>query len=342
MIVKAQTFRRDGRYPTALARAAYLERDGRAVETGSLNINNEEGWAREMDRTSAQHSLRGAVVGREYVLSPSPDDLVTPVQMRGFAMEWAAANFPTAECAVVVHIDNKERIALGKPPIPHAHVYMNAVDLETGKKVVVSRPKARELHDSAQRMARERGWSTQEEYWDEAAKRVRHLESERSDLEKRPQWQRSARLRQEIKIQREAGHEGSAVSLEGRARSVEAFEASVAAKAGIGYREYEAAKAGIPLEKTAVRRAVKAAAADVAHRKAPTMKAALAARGIEIAQASGGDYKYRMKGSPRVFKGKSLGRGLSAQAIEASVFRARGLVASAADDAAGRRSDLSI
>ena len=125
-----------------------------------------------MDRTTAAAHLRGTVVGREYILSPSPEDHVLPEAMRDFALEWVGRCFPNAEAAVAVHVDSKERISLGKDPICHAHVYVNAVDLETGRKVVVSNSRAREVHDIAQDMCRDRGMVEAEKYYDKNAQRA--------------------------------------------------------------------------------------------------------------------------------------------------------------------------
>ena len=135
MIVKPISFKKGGRYPTAVARAEYLQRDGRAVELGTQNMaRGDSSWACEMDSTTAAYPCRGDVVAREYVLSPAPGDMATPAQMLDFGMQWAAENFPGHEASVVIHVDNRDRIARGLEPIPHAHVYINSVNLETGKK----------------------------------------------------------------------------------------------------------------------------------------------------------------------------------------------------------------
>ena len=179
MIVKPISFKKGGRYPTAVARAEYLQRDGRAVELGTQNMaRGDSSWACEMDSTTAAYPCRGDVVAREYVLSPAPGDMATPAQMLDFGMQWAAENFPGHEASVVIHVDNRDRIARGLEPIPHAHVYINSVNLETGKKMHISRDFARRLHDSAQRMAMERGWSQQIEY--QSPDGLRYIESQRS------------------------------------------------------------------------------------------------------------------------------------------------------------------
>lgn len=217
MIVKAQTFKttskRSGRdgydFGTAGGRAKYLEKDGRAVGgVSTQNIVDNDRWAAEMDRTTAAACLRGTVVGREYILSPSPEDHVLPEAMRDFALEWVGRCFPNAEAAVAVHVDSKERISLGKDPICHAHVYVNAVDLETGRKVVISNSRAREVHDIAQDMCRDRGMVEAERYFDKNAQKVVSVESRRTDAERNPQWCRRDPSRKSVEYDKSAARKG--------------------------------------------------------------------------------------------------------------------------------------
>ncbi len=325
MIVKPQTFKNTGRYPTAASRAEYLTRDGRTEELATYNITDEERWYNEMDKTTEQYHLRGSVVGREYILSPSPDDHVTPSQMRDFAYEWVAKNFQNSEAAIIVHYDNKERLATGKEPISHAHVYINAPDLETGKKIQINNARVRELHDSAQKMCAERGWSTQAEYWNEKEGKVRHLESQRSAFERRPQWERSARVAQEAKICAEVGKDKQAAKQQASAEKIREFEKSKVAAAGIDYYEYRSVKSGCEFDKTQIRRSVKEAAEEVKRNPHTTMNAELKKRGVVMEKASDGDYKYHFNGRGRSYKGKTLGARYARPALHASIQAGRGL-----------------
>ena len=90
MIVKPQTFKRGGRFSTARERAEYLQKDGRELGVATQNVNDEAKWWNELDRTTDRYHLRGDVVAREFVLSPSPEDNVTPEQMLKFGREWAS------------------------------------------------------------------------------------------------------------------------------------------------------------------------------------------------------------------------------------------------------------
>lgn len=313
MIVKAQTFKRGGRYPTATARAAYLQRDGREVGMAAFNIVDEGSWAAEMDCTTGRYSLWGDVVAREYVLSPAPGDNATPAQLIDFAAEWLSANFPGHEAAAVVHDDSRERTAKGLAPIAHCHVYVNAVDLDTGKKMRITNAAARELHDSAQEMAARRGWSTQESYYDSEAEEVRHLESRRGEYERRPQWQREP----------------------GRANPE--YESSPA-RASVSRLEFEAAAMGEPAEKTRVRMALRDSLEAVSSGESNDMKAELGKRGVVVAGAKGGELKYRLASGTRWFRGPALGPRFARGALRLSIGSARA-VAYAAKRAADMQMD---
>lgn len=310
MIVKAQTFstssKRSGRggydFSTASGRAKYLERDGRAVGgVSTQNIVDGGRWAAEMDRTTAVAHLRGTVVGREYVLSPSPEDHVLPEAMRDFALEWVHRCFPNAEAAVAVHVDSKERVSLGKEPICHAHVYVNAVDLETGKKVTVSNARAREVHDIAQDMCRDRGMAEAERYYDRNAQKVISVESHRTDAERNPQWYR---------------RDPSRMSAE--------YDRSEARRGGVGRYEYDMAKSGCELEKTFVRRNVREAVR-AARRDGTALGSELERRGVVAARAADGDLKYAKAGSGRFFKGRTLAPDLCKEALASQLSRPAGL-----------------
>lgn len=300
MIVKCQTFKTTSHHPNATARSRYLESEGRSIGgTTTQNIVDEERWYSEMDKTTERYHLRGNVVGREFVLSPSLGDNVTPEQMREFAHEWLGANFPTAEAAVVIHHDNKERLERGLEPITHAHVYVNAPDLETGKKITLDNKRVRELHDSAQEMSRERGWSEQERYYDLDTGEVRTIKSKRDAYERRPKWQRERRNPE--------------------------YENSKARHQGIDRHEYEQAKQGREFEKTRVRRSLKEARQEAIDNPSLKLADALKSRGVIMEQAKDGDMKYRIEGSSRSFKGSTLGKQYERQQLEVSIKAGREL-----------------
>ena len=302
MIVKCQTFRTTTFYKSATQRSGYLEAEGRAIGgVTTQNIVENDDWFTEMDRTTARAHLRGNVIAREFVLSSSPEDAVTPERMRDFAHEWLSLNFPNAEAAVVIHTDNKERTMKGLDGITHAHVYVNAVDLETGKKITLDNTRVRAIHDSAQELSRERGWSEQDRYYDLDTGKVRTIKSQRDHYERRPKYQR----------------------LEERANPE--YERSAAKKTGIDRHEFEAQRQGRTFEKTHVRRELKEAVREVSENGNITLKDALAKRGITIERAADGDYKYRREDSRYSFKGATLGKQYERSQLENAIKRQREL-----------------
>lgn len=340
MIVKPQTLRQDGHHPTAAARRAYLEREGRALEVRTRNVMDPRHWDREMDATTAAYACRGQVHAREYVLALEPTDEATAPQVADMAEKWAAKCFPNHEAAVIVHDDGKEHAAkTGGVPLLHAHVYVNAVDLESGRKMDVKNADARRYHDIAQDMCRDRGWGEQERYVDQEAGRFRVLESKRSDFERRPMELRSARF---------AHDDRSPKALEARA-----YEASDYAKAGLGHAEYsrqkarlEAKEAGIAkqdwperADKTAAREAVMQARnavlsnPSVVRNRSEAILAdhrffreELTQRGYELAASSqAGEHKVKAADGGRWFKLSSLSTtslDLSTKALSAEIIAA--------------------
>lgn len=298
MIVKAQTLRSTGHHPTAAARRAYLQRDGREVGIATQGIVDEERWDAEMDRTTRQYHLRGTVIAREYVLSPDPRDNVTRDQLMAFSSEWMEKLFPNHECVAVLHEDNSTRSTADG--ILHAHVYVNAPDLESGKKMSIDRARAREIHDVTQDMASARGWGEQERYVSEESGRVRHLQSRRSEYDRRPCWQR-------LEERRNAEYDRSPV------------------RGRVSRFEYESAVNGAPLDKTVIRRALKLSVDDVRTGSAPNLKEALLGRGVEMENASNGDFKYRVEGHGRWFRGSTIGEGCSRHEMSASLARSRSI-----------------
>lgn len=183
--VKCMTFRQgSGHHESCQDRRGYLEKDSRALDRVCINIAEPERWDREMDRTRAQYHLRGCVNYREFIISPDPSDGSSPETVRELAERWARENFPNAEVAIVLHDDNKERVASGKRGIVHAHVVVNTVDLVTGRKIVIKDKALRELHNSAQRIAGDLGLSTMPLY--EPGKRlVSQQKNQRTQAERR-------------------------------------------------------------------------------------------------------------------------------------------------------------
>ena len=303
MLVKCQTFTKDSFHSSAVLRAQYIDKEGRAI--GGVSTQNivSKNWAQEMDQTRETYHLRGNVIGREYILSPEPADKVTPEEMREFAHEFLQRFFPNAEAAVAIHNDSKERLSHGEEGLVHAHCYINTPDLVTGKKIVLNNKQVRTIHDETQDLAAKRGWSVMQEYQiDRETGQARSIESQRELADRRPLWQKQMDRNPE-------------------------YEVSKAKQAGISQYEYEQKMnltAGkTELEKTTIRRELKDAIQEVKSSSEVKLAQALEKRGIEISHAANGDFKYRMADGNRWFKGKTLGDNYERQAIQRQISLAR-------------------
>lgn len=147
----------------------YLTKDGRALAFDYLNlpapaldpaeelpVYGPYDWARDMDATrkeagnDAPWKGKPARTYKHYVLSPDPGDRIELDDLRRLAMAWARENFADFEVAVVYHDDNAGRI-------PHAHVVVNNTNVSNMRRLQDPDPRA--LKRSAQRLAKEMGFS---------------------------------------------------------------------------------------------------------------------------------------------------------------------------------------
>lgn len=146
----------------------YLTKDGRALAADYLNLDYDSrlqdgadmpasyDWAAEMDSTrklfgtDAPWKGKAARTFKHYVLSPDPKDGIDLATLRGLAVAWADENYPGFQVAIVYHDDNGGRI-------PHAHIVVNNVNLDSGRRLQDAIPRERLV--SAQELARDRGLS---------------------------------------------------------------------------------------------------------------------------------------------------------------------------------------
>lgn len=144
----------------------YLTKGDRALAADYLNLDYDSriervsgslpvayDWAREMDSTRAMNNgndpWRGkrARTYKHYIISPDPNDRISLDRLRELALAWAQESFGDYQVAIVYHDDNEGRI-------PHAHVIVNNVNLETGHRLQDPRPEL--LNRRLQAMAAER------------------------------------------------------------------------------------------------------------------------------------------------------------------------------------------
>lgn len=137
----------------------YLTRKNRALASDYINIDVPEGirefdWAEAMDATRRSFGndlpWRGkrARTYKHYVVSPDPKDGIAFEALRELATSWAQEHFSEYEVAIVYHDDNEHGI-------PHAHVVVNNTNIETGRRLQDSDPKA--LAASLQKLAEAQG-----------------------------------------------------------------------------------------------------------------------------------------------------------------------------------------
>ena len=143
---------------------AYLTRDGRALAADFINCLEIDGSGREvwrqMDDTRRLfgtdrpdiHSPKGRMRSFEhFIISPDPRDGVDLPTLRRLATAWAGRHFGDYEVAIYYHDDNRKGI-------PHAHIVVNNVNLEDGKRIAPKlaagsyRRMDRDLQEMAQSM----------------------------------------------------------------------------------------------------------------------------------------------------------------------------------------------
>lgn len=113
------------RNPKAGSRAASRVRGFAARNLDGADC---ESWARTMDET---RKLWGKDSGRlwyHFVISPDPEDHVGTEEVLDIASEWLEQMYPRAQAAITIHDDNANGI-------PHAHIVVNSVYPDDGRKV---------------------------------------------------------------------------------------------------------------------------------------------------------------------------------------------------------------
>lgn len=142
----------------------YLTKKNRALASDYINIDVPDpahpeaafDWACVMDSTRRAFGndlpwrSKRARTYKHYVVSPDPKDGISLDVLRELATSWAREHFSEYEVAIVYHDDNEGGI-------PHAHVVVNNTNVETGKRLQDSDPKA--LASSLQGIAERQGLS---------------------------------------------------------------------------------------------------------------------------------------------------------------------------------------
>lgn len=128
----------------------YLERKDRSLAVDANGVSDTGAWADEFDDMRMYH---GKDAGRKYyhfVISPDPKDKASLEEVRALATRWARERYPHGQWVIEYHDD-------GANGGVHAHVVLNAVVPEDGRKVQMSNADVEADAVCLQRLCREMG-----------------------------------------------------------------------------------------------------------------------------------------------------------------------------------------
>lgn len=107
-------------------------------------------WPRDFRRTKRLWGKEGGRPYYHFVVSPAPEDGVTHEACADLAQAWVEECFPGAQWVIAIHDDNRNHVT-------HAHVVVNSVHPETGRKIHVDNGESDAIAAVLQRLCRERG-----------------------------------------------------------------------------------------------------------------------------------------------------------------------------------------
>lgn len=150
----------------------YLEKDGRAIAHDFVNLDGRDeqrNWSYFMDKaregfgTDIGWGSKRSIQYKHFIISPDPEDHITLEQLRELTCAWTyemfghpdgtSGKFGFYHVAIVYHDDNTRGI-------PHAHVVVNNVNVDTGKRLHLSNKDTKKtLPNRLQALAKERGFN---------------------------------------------------------------------------------------------------------------------------------------------------------------------------------------
>ncbi|MBP3885992.1 MAG: relaxase/mobilization nuclease domain-containing protein, partial [Olsenella sp.] len=122
-------------------------------KTPELRHEGEHGWSREMDRTRKAWDKDFDRTYYHFTISADPEDHVGPEELRDVGLEWVRRALPGTQAVVSVHADNAGGIM-------HAHIVVNSVYPDTGRKIHRSNADVEREADICQDICREHGLGT--------------------------------------------------------------------------------------------------------------------------------------------------------------------------------------
>lgn len=132
---------------------AYITDEKKAELCSVQNLDPNRDLAEQFTATAKLHGHYEKASERKYYhfkLSPDPTDYVTAAQCHVLAEQLAEKLFKNHECVISTHTDT---------PIIHAHIIINAVNYETGKKLDIRNHAYGKMKDLANTLGAEQGMS---------------------------------------------------------------------------------------------------------------------------------------------------------------------------------------
>lgn len=160
---------------------SYLERGrrGHEAETGerillhahsdSVLCDDTHGWADEFQQTKIAWNKESGTPYFHFIISPHPDDRVSPEETLEVATEWVEEVYPGSQWFCAIHDDNEGHI-------PHAHIVVNSVMPDTGRRIHRSRMDILLEDRTAQEIGRRHGLTEMPDLADRWAAVARHGE----------------------------------------------------------------------------------------------------------------------------------------------------------------------
>lgn len=129
----------------------------RVLAADYINIAQGSPWFCQMDATRKAADNNRYKGGRgkartynHYIISPNPKDRIGLDGLRCLATAWAHEHFASYQIAIVYHDDNAGHI-------PHAHIVVNNTDLETGRRLQITKDMPERMKTRLQEMGRDMG-----------------------------------------------------------------------------------------------------------------------------------------------------------------------------------------
>ena len=131
----------------------YITDERKAAFVSSQALDDNSGYAAQFSQTARLFGKGETYAERKYYhfkLSPNPSDCASPEQVHKLTEEMAAKCFPAHECVIATHTDRQHI---------HAHIIVNAVSFEDGRKLRIPTSEYTRMKDLANEVGLQYGFS---------------------------------------------------------------------------------------------------------------------------------------------------------------------------------------